>query len=64
MTTGQQANSRDGKPLNVGDNVTLIGTITAISGYGPGATITVTLAYSGSSINAEALDCAASQQTL
>jgi hypothetical protein len=33
--------SRTGKPVNVGDTVSITGVITAISGYGPGANVTV-----------------------
>jgi len=36
--------SRTGKPVNVGDTVSISGTITAISGYGPGANVTVLFA--------------------
>lgn len=35
------AMSRNGKPLNVGDQVSIVGVITAISGTGPGAAVTV-----------------------
>jgi hypothetical protein len=33
--------SRTGKPVNVGDTVSISGIITAISGYGPQANVTV-----------------------
>ena len=36
--------SRTGKPVNVGDTVSITGTITAITGYGPGANVTVLFA--------------------
>ena len=39
-----QATSRTGKPLNVGDTVSISGTIVAISGSGSGANVTVQMA--------------------
>lgn len=33
--------SRTGKPINVGDTVSITGTIVAITGYGTGANVTV-----------------------
>ena len=33
--------SRTGKPINVGDTVSITGIITAITGYGTGANVTV-----------------------
>ena len=65
MSTNAGPNSRAGKPLNVGDQVTLVGTITAVAtNVGPTTVITVTLAGSGNSISPQAQDCAASTQTL
>jgi hypothetical protein len=59
------ATDRAGKPLNNGDAVTIIGTITAVSGTGPTATLTVTLAGSGVSVSTvQGQDIAASTQTL
>ncbi len=56
--------SRAGKPLNIGDQVTVVGFITAVTGTSDTATIAVTLASSGNSVNVQAKDCAASTQTL
>lgn len=58
------ASARSGKPINVADGVTVIGFVTAITGSGPTATVSVTLAGSGVSVNVQAQDCAASTQTL
>jgi|HubBroStandDraft_1064217.scaffolds.fasta_scaffold04593_4 hypothetical protein len=35
------AMSRNGKPINIGDQVSIVGVVTAISGTGPGANVTV-----------------------
>ena len=57
--------SRDGKPINIGDAVTILGTVTAVSGTGSAATLTVTLAGSGVSVaTVQAQDVGASTQTL
>jgi len=64
MSVNNGPTSRAGKPLNVNDAVTVIGSITAITGSGNTATITVQLAGSGNSISAQAQDCSASTQTL
>jgi hypothetical protein len=64
MPTPPYATARSSKPMNVNDQVTVIGFITAISGSGPTATITVSLAGSGTSVSVQAQDCAASSQTL
>ncbi len=57
--------SRDGKPINIGDGVTILGTVTAVSGTGSSATLTVTLAGSGVSVSTvQAQDVGASTQTL
>jgi hypothetical protein len=64
MSVNNGPTSRAGKPLNVNDAVTVIGFITAITGTGNTATITVQLAGSGNSISAQAQDCSASTQTL
>lgn len=44
------AQSIVGKPFGVGDNVSVLGNVTAISGSGMGATLTVTLCNSGNSV--------------
>jgi len=59
-----QASSRAGKPINVGDACTVVGTITAITGTSATATVAVTLLGSGNSVNVQAQDVAASGQTL
>jgi len=64
QTLGQQANSLSGKPMNVGDQVTIVGSITAISGYGPTATISVKAFNSGNSLSVQANDCGASTETV
>jgi hypothetical protein len=66
MSVNAGPNSRAGKPLNVNDQVTVIGFITAITNpnNGPTATITVQLAGSLVSVNVQAQDVAASAQTL
>lgn len=56
--------ARTGKPINIGDQVTVIGFVTAVTGTSDTATIAVTLATSGNSVNVAAKDCAASTQTL
>lgn len=65
MSINAGPNSRAGKPLNVGDAVTVIGTITAVAAnVGPTTVITVQLSGSGNSISPQAQDCSASTQTL
>lgn len=65
MSTNAGPNTRAGKPINVGDQITVIGTVTAVaSNVGPTTVITVSLASSGISISPQAQDCAASTQTL
>jgi hypothetical protein len=56
--------SRAGKPINIGDSCTLVGTVTAVSTSGPTASLTITLSGSGLVITAQANDVAASGQTL
>jgi len=56
--------SRAGKPINLGDQVTVLGTVSAVTGTGSDATLTITLVGSGGSISAEARDVGASSQTL
>lgn len=66
MSVNAGPNSRAGKPLNVGDQVTVIGFITAIAA-GTAVTTPVTVQWAGSgnlSANVQAQDCAASTQTL
>jgi hypothetical protein len=65
MSVNAGPNSRAGKPLNVNDQVTVVGFITAIAaGTSPSTNITVQLAGSGGSVTVQAQDCGASTQTL
>ena len=64
QTPGTEATAINGKPINVGDSVSIQGTVTAVTNAGPTATIAVTLARSLASINVQANDCGASTQTL
>jgi len=65
MSTNAGPNSRAGKPLNVNDQVTVVGFITAIAaGTAVTTNITVQLAGSGNSVTVQAQDCGASSQTL
>lgn len=50
-----QATSRAAKPVNNGDAVTVVGTVTNVSGTGPTATLTVLLT-SGGSVSVKASD--------
>ena len=54
------ASSRSGKPIQVADQVSIVGAITAVSGTGPSATITV-LTDAGNSISVKASDLYAAQ---
>lgn len=66
MSVNAGPNSRAGKPLNVGDAVTVIGFITGL-GTGTAPTTAVTVQWAGSnnlSTTVQAQDCAASTQTL
>lgn len=65
MSTNAGPNTRAGKPINVGDAITVIGTVTAVAAnVGNTTVITVQLAGSGNTISPQAQDCAASTQTL
>jgi hypothetical protein len=66
MSVNAGPNSRAGKPLNVGDQVTVVGFITAIAaGTSPSTAVTVQWAGSGNiSTGVQAQDCGASSQTL
>jgi hypothetical protein len=65
MSTNAGPNTRAGKPINVGDSITLIGAVTAVAAnVGPTTVITVTLAGSGNTVSPQAQDCSASTQTL
>ena len=63
-TSTSYPSTRAGKPINVSDAATVIGTVSAVSGTGPSATVTITLAGSGNSVNVQAQDVAATGQTL
>lgn len=56
--------ARSGKPININDQATIVAFVTAVSGTGPSATVTLQLAGSGLSVNAQAQDIAATAQTL
>jgi hypothetical protein len=57
--------SRDGKPINIGDTATILGTVTAVNGTGSTAVLTVTLLGSGVIVSTvQAQDVGASTQTL
>ena len=72
MSQNSGPNSRAGKPLNIGDSVTVIGSISSatpntngvITNSGPTSSIVVTLAGSGNAVTVQAQDCSASTQTL
>ena len=65
MSVNSGPNTRAGKPINVGDQITIIGFVTAVAAnVGPTTVITVTLAGSGNIISPQAQDCSASTQTL
>jgi predicted RND superfamily exporter protein len=59
-----QAVDRAGKPINVADGATVVGFVATISGSGPTATIGITLAGSGVTVNVQAQDIGATTQTL
>lgn len=63
-TATSYPSTRAGKPANIGDQATIVGFITAVSGTGPSATVTISLAGSGLSVNIQAQDLAATTQTL
>jgi hypothetical protein len=66
MSTNAGPNSRAGKPLNVGDACTIVGTILTVAQTTPEtqAVVTVQLASSGNTVSVQAFDIAASTQTL
>jgi hypothetical protein len=59
-----QVTDRAGKPVNTGDGVTIVGTVTSTSSTGPSANVVVKLAGSGNTVTVQAQDVAASTQTL
>ena len=63
-TATSYPSSRAGKPINVGDAVTVVGTVASVSGTGPTATVTITGLGSGINASCQANDVAASAQTL
>lgn len=56
--------ARTGKPINVGDAVSVVGTVASVSGTGSTATVVVTLLGSQTNVNVQAQDVGASAQTL
>jgi hypothetical protein len=63
-TATQYPSARSGKPINLQDQATVQGFVTAVSGTGPAATVTIQLAGSGLSVNVQAQDVGATTQTL
>lgn len=64
-TAQSYPSARNGKPININDQVTILGQVTAVSGTGPTATLTVSLTGSGVQLTTvQAQDVAASTQTL
>jgi hypothetical protein len=57
---GQQAIDSSGKPLNVGDGVTVPVIVTSVSGSGTTATVDANTLYSSTSISVEGSDLGAS----
>jgi len=55
-----QATTRSGKPVETGDQVTVVGNVTNVSGTGPTATLTVSTP-SGQSISVQGQDVYAAQ---
>ena len=65
MSVNSGPNTRDGKPINVGDQATLVGFVTAIGPQaGNASLVTLTMQGSGLSIQVQCQDVAASTQTL
>jgi hypothetical protein len=65
MSVNSGPNTRAGKPINVNDQITVVGFVTNVGAQaGVNSLITIQLAGSGLSIVAQAQDCAASAQTL
>ncbi len=58
------ATTRDGKPININDQATLVAFVIGISGTGPSAVITVQMQGSNLVLNVQAQDVAATTQTL
>jgi hypothetical protein len=63
-TSTSYPSTRAGKPININDQITVVGFVTSVAGTGPSATVTVQLAGSGNSVNVQAQDVAATTQTL
>lgn len=58
----EQATSRAGKPINVGDTVTITGTVTAVAtAAGASTVVTVKAAFSGVTLSPQAADCYSTQ---
>jgi hypothetical protein len=63
-TSTSYPSARSGKPINIGDQCTVVATVTSVSGTGPSATVNVTLLGSGNLVAVQAQDVAATAQTL
>jgi hypothetical protein len=58
----EQVTSRAGKPINVGDQITIVGTVTAVAAAtGATTVVTVKALFSGVSLSPQAGDCYSSQ---
>lgn len=65
MSVNSGPNTRAGKPINVNDQITIVGFVTAVGVQaGVNSLITVQLAGSQGIVTVQAQDCAASAQTL
>lgn len=63
-TATSYPSARNGKPINIGDTVTVVATVSSVSGTGPTATVNISTLGSNSALAVQANDCAASTQTL
>lgn len=64
-TATSYPSARSGKPINIGDQATIVGFVVAVNGTGPTASVTVQWAGSGNlSSTLQAQDVAATAQTL
>lgn len=66
MSQNSGATSQAGKPLNVGDQCTVLGQILTVAATTPtkNAVVTVQLSGSGNTVSVQAQDIGASTQTL
>jgi hypothetical protein len=65
MSTNSGPNTRDGKPINVADQATIVGFVTVVpTNIGVTTPITIQLQGSGLIVTVQAQDIAATTQTL